>query len=699
MVKENTPLIRLLGRLKEKARHPAAPYHIPDFWNVWGYQGEELIKLDNGEHIVHPYRFYHDVIDLYILPKRDITIDYTQPYQQLLGTNTGGDWIRETTVYSMLVRASSAWDHDHNGKLDRVNNNGFKETGTFVKTLALLPLLKKLGVSALYLLPVSHYSERDKKGELGSVYGVKNFFTFDPNLKDPMTGEDFTVEDEFAAFVEACHILGIRVLIDIIPRTNAIESDFVIDHPEWFYWIKSEHIDHYQPPKVPTVGFVAPTKEVLPEIYQSEEVWDHIRKFTYDPKTMDPEKYERIKNEYKANPQGYFSDIIKKEYGIQVAPAFADMVNDPQPPWSDITFFRLYLDHPVESEMELKKHLPEGETVPPYILFDTIKCNWYQGNIPNMELWETLSDVIPYYQKRFGIDGARIDMGHALPKELLALIMEKARAIDSEFCFIAEELNNHHADDAKAKGYNMIVGSGFFEIPRYETFQLHRFMTSTHQLSIPVFACGETHDTPRLASRKGGKVFSQLITILNYFVPNAVPFINSGQEVFELAPMNTGLDVQDNALELLEPDDPYYGKLALFDKYAYHYLNEGRWEFIRQIEQVVAIRHRYLDLILNKDAYVPVKILEEAVQGIGFSYLNDNLALFIVANTDPKKHNAFTLDLSPVYQRLNHQPFDIELLFSLEDNPTLPNSDGQKLHVSFKPGEVKIFVMKKRGVV
>ena len=79
-------------------------------------------------------------------------------------------------------------DSDRSGELESKNIYGLKETGTFVKTLALLPLLKKMGIDTLYLLPISQYSTKNKKGDLGSPYGVSNFFKLDPNLKDPMTG-------------------------------------------------------------------------------------------------------------------------------------------------------------------------------------------------------------------------------------------------------------------------------------------------------------------------------------------------------------------------------------------------------------------------------------------------------------------------------------------------------------------------------
>ena len=129
----------------------------------------------------------------------------------------------------MMIRTSTTWDHDRSGDLENENLYGLKDTGTFIKTLAILPLLKKMGVDVVYMLPISKFSTKNKKGELGSPYGVSNFYELDPNLKDPITGNDFTVEDEFQAFVEACHILDMKVMIDFIPRTNAIENDLIIE--------------------------------------------------------------------------------------------------------------------------------------------------------------------------------------------------------------------------------------------------------------------------------------------------------------------------------------------------------------------------------------------------------------------------------------------------------------------------------------
>ena len=168
-------LNKLLNVLKQH-NHKTDIYNyvIPDLWNAWGYQGEEMVRTSWGELIVNPYHFYSDVIESYILPKAKADVDYNQSLSQIKGSYTekpgylGGDWIKDSVVYSMMVRTSTAWDHDRSGDLENHNLYDLNETGTFVKSLALLPLLKKMGVDTVYMLPISKFSLKDKKGKLGS---------------------------------------------------------------------------------------------------------------------------------------------------------------------------------------------------------------------------------------------------------------------------------------------------------------------------------------------------------------------------------------------------------------------------------------------------------------------------------------------------------------------------------------------------
>lgn len=688
---ENLKLLKIQQALQNHQDDTIYNYTVPDLWNCFDYNPEKYIKTPNHELMVDPYDFYRSVIDDYILPKAD----KNKQYQTSLSSNytipkkgyTGGDWIKEAVAYSTMIRTSSAWDHDRSGTLELSNIYKMPETGSFVKMLALLPLLKKMGVTVVYMLPISKFSLKDKKGDLGSPYGVSSFVELDPNLKDPLIGDACTLEEEFQAFVEACHILEMRVMIDIIPRTNSVDSELIRSHPDWFYWIKASEYDLYKVPVVEGIkNTTSPTLEYMEKVYQSEDTLRHINMFQYDPKTQDPKKWESV------SKKDNLAEAIEKTFDLRVAPAFSDHINDPQPPWTDVTFFRMYLDPPKETA-------PFLDTLdrPPYILFDTIKSNMYHGERPNMALWEKLADIVPSYQRRFGIDGARIDMGHALPPKLLQMIMKKARENDPDFSFIAEELQPKLAQKAKENGYNMIIGNGFVMEPRVWKGKLQEFMYESINLPIPTFACGETHDTPRLAARDGEESLSRLLTVLNMFMPNGVPFINSGQEVYEKQPMNTGLDARPNELQMLSPEDPYYEKLALFDLYQFHYTNPRRWELPDILDTIKPIRQKYLKLLTNKQAFMPLYAHYENMNFIGFSYFkktknNKQNILFVLGNADTNYEHYLKIDIRLLRMATDNQEMQGKLLFSTHELPRkfAQFIDYNTLDIHLGPGEVKI---------
>lgn len=673
--------------VKEKPNYPFN-YAIPGLFNLFGY---DSIKLNHGEELVNPYDFLIALIDTVLLKKYEPL--EVKSLSQIRGIKpTGGNWINKSVVYSMMIRASSTWDHDRNGYIDEHNIYHLKETGTFIKTLMLLPLLKEMGVDTLYLLPISKFSLKNKKGELGSPYGVSNFFELDPNLSDPMVEAHMTIDEQFQVLIEACHTLDMRVMIDIIPRTNATESELIIEHPDWFYWIKTKDLSKYKPPIVDSIHekTVSPNPEYMEKVYQSDAVKKHIKLFQFDPKTQDKETWRKVVNAYKKGDKNIL-DLIDKHYELTIAPAFSDHINDIQPPWSDVTFFRMFLDHPKDNI----KYLDDPNT-PPYILFDTIKANLYHGKKPNMPLWETLSDVIPYYQKKYGIDGARIDMGHALPEKLIKMILDKALAVDPDFSFIAEMLNPNDAKDAKKLGYNMIIGNGFSLEHDLLNGGMHKFMTQAHTYPLKQFACGETHDTPRLAARDGGQTLSKFLTVMNMFVPNTVPFINSGQEVYETQPMNLGIEPRENELYMLPEHDMFYGKLALFDKFAFHYLNHMNYDIKDNLKQIAPIRKKYLNVITNKNKYRRVDFIE-GNQMIGFAYEAKNEILFIIGN--PQYHYSQNVKLNLFNIR---DEFKIEgvgnLLYGMHEAGTRTITEFDEFsnpYFLMGPGEVKIFTIKK----
>ncbi len=667
-------LMKLLDTLKNNQPSKQLNYAIPDLWNHVNYPKEKTIPLQNGEVLVDPYAFHIHVIEHLILKKKRTAFDASKSLDQNQQRSSKGNWVKQAVMYSSLIRTSSAWDHDRKGSLDDNNMSGLKDTGTFVKTIALLPHLLRLSVNTLYLLPISKYSTYDKKGDLGSPYAVANFTELDDNLKDPMTKDTMTLDEEFAALVEACHLLGMRVVIDIIPRTNAVDSDLIRNHPEWFYWVKAD-----EPYKTPTVKGIPnttyPASEHMDKVFNDQDIKRHLDLFDHNPKSKDPDLWKKIKN------RKNILDATKQHYNLTIAKAFSDYINDTQPPWSDVTFFRLYLDHP-----EATKNYLDDASRPPYILYDTIKANKYPGKLPNMPLWNLIADVIPSYQRRFGIDGARIDMGHALPKPLLDLIMEKARAVDEGFAFIAEELNPAYAKQSKDLGYNMIIGNGFFMTPRIAEGKAHTHYYTARDLALPSFACSETHDTPRIASREGKETTARLLTILNMFTPGSVPFINAGQEVFEVQPMNLGLDASDNDLYHLDESDPYYKKLALFDKVALHYMNPRRHELPNILAFIKPIRQNYRHAIMNKKAFVPFET--DYNQFVGYAFKKKNSTLLVFANLNPYYDYTTHLDIS----ELGNTKCVGKLVFSTHEHPRNFTQfiDENTLDIHLGNGEIKL---------
>ncbi|EPE61918.1 maltodextrin glycosyltransferase domain protein [Exiguobacterium sp. S17] len=90
--------------------------------------------MRDGVERVNPYDFLIDTIERGILPHAVNGRDYRQSVAQADGhLETGGDWIKRSSVYSMQVRTSTSWDHDGSGYVEMDNSQGMKDTGTFVK--------------------------------------------------------------------------------------------------------------------------------------------------------------------------------------------------------------------------------------------------------------------------------------------------------------------------------------------------------------------------------------------------------------------------------------------------------------------------------------------------------------------------------------------------------------------------------------
>ena len=176
------------------------------------------------------------------------------------------DWTKDAVVYNMLVRYTTAYDHDRNGIINiSPNEYGLMETGTFLKTIALLPYLHELGVNTIHLLPITSIGFESHKGNLGSPYAIRNPYQLDDRLSEPFL--EMSPEVQFGALVEAAHSLGMKVVLEFVFRTASLDSELALQHPEWFYWIKA-NIPDKSKSTTDEITYSAPifTEEELEEI-------------------------------------------------------------------------------------------------------------------------------------------------------------------------------------------------------------------------------------------------------------------------------------------------------------------------------------------------------------------------------------------------------------------------------------------------
>ncbi len=585
MDRSNTDSIKqICSMLKDGVGSMPEKYYVPEAWNTWGFARFTNIPGRNGEIMVDPYDFYSDCIVNGILAAGNGTaaVQTIDPAR--------------LTIYSMLPRAATAWDHYERGRL---------LPGTFLKTLCLLPYLHSMGINVVYLLPVFSGSDRYRKGEIGSPYSIKNIYKINRSLHDPLLGNysQELLDTQFKAFTQACHLLGIRVMVDFAFRTVSRDNDLIIEHPDWFYWIDVKYAATIAAPAIGrpgrTGGPIPLNDSTIELLYSMNETKEYLKKFVYSPDKIDPERWEKIKTAHFKTGENIL-DMIEDEFGITTLPGFSDVINDSQPPWTDVTYLRYYFDVSGKTE----KFLSQDQ--PPYIMQDGVCLRLYPGKTENRKLMEYISGVIPYYQNKYSIDGARIDMGHALTPVLNRDIISNAKKINSGFIFWSEEFDPAKSGEAGENGFHFINGtiwSVYKDITK-SVFNKKLIRDMLLKSRLPVIASAETPDTPRAAwVFKDRRILEQLIFI-NCLLPNSVQFINNGFDLMEIQPMNLGLDNSEQGRCVLNRDDPMYGRLAFFDNYRMHWLNEGR-EWIKRLLLISArLRRRYIDIICHKENFI-----------------------------------------------------------------------------------------------
>jgi len=455
-------------------------------------------------------------------------------------------------VYNLFPRYATAFDHNSDKDIAiEIEENQFRETGTFLKCIALLPYIKSLGCNLIYTLPVTSIGIDGKKGSLGSPYAIRNPLELEETLSEPIL--DLDIDSQYKAFVEAAHLLGIAIVNEFVFRTASIDSDLALEHPEWFYWIQSRIKDR-------EVGNTSEARYGMPMFNKKElaEIKAKVASGDFENTVPPHEQHRKMFNPTPlkvARVESKIFGVTGKSQESRIPSAFADWPpDDNQPAWSDVTYLKYYDAQDFN-----------------YIAYNTIRM--YDAKLAKKKnkvdnLWEFVSNIIPTFQDKYGIDGVMIDMGHSLPEALLLEIIKKARAKNSEFIFWEE--NFLLSEESISNGYDGVLGYACFDEHEPDKFKDIVELFPQAESTIPqFFATSETHNTKRAYARFKNRMYNLMTFKLNRLLPS-IPFIHNGFELCEETPVNTGLGFTDEEIAEYPAE-----KLPLFSLAAMNWQNEN----------------------------------------------------------------------------------------------------------------------------
>lgn len=97
-----------------------------------------------------------------------------------------------------------------------------------------------MGINTILLSSVAKLGKTSTHHKYPVKEAVYDFQSVDENLADTLI--DMNVKEQCAAFVEACHYMGMRVIFEYCPGKLARENIYITKHPEWFYWIQKDYL-------------------------------------------------------------------------------------------------------------------------------------------------------------------------------------------------------------------------------------------------------------------------------------------------------------------------------------------------------------------------------------------------------------------------------------------------------------------------
>ncbi|MDQ7821275.1 MAG: hypothetical protein RDV48_00635 [Candidatus Eremiobacteraeota bacterium] len=532
---------------QHRGDEPRGDFVIPRAWMVSPLDPrghlEKLLaqgQVTGAAKVERPYVLYAEVIKKIFAAEEKGSTD---AHECNLLTGKG------IVAVNALPRLMSMYDLDGDGLIGSaggaditLNAQGTRETGTFARNILVLPYLKALGYTTIHFQPITEIGVYGRKGNLGSPFAIRDPFTIDPNLADPLFPQ--SAAEQYRAFIEAAHAMGMKVVQEVIPRTLSIDSTILEKHPQYGYWVKAgtprRMPEYYSPSyQYPTDGGKKTFRD-----RPSFEKWfynDYKKKIyggTYtlddliDVTKTDPEfaswflaSPDVVKREADGRLTGYYyaRGAAGKEKGAldeslraEVFPAFCDTPFEIQPFWQDVTYLRLYANN-------------DGK-LPMLNALSFVTAKFFKDVEPSVErryrnepVWKMITGYFGKF-KAMGVDGFVLDMGHALPDDLkkdirkvLPLVWEEN--LGASFADLAR---SPMIITGKAFSYCMPSYSDSSEMKKYEdsprdalsfyrehTVKMCREVASSPRYKGRMFGFPENYNTKRIGQTPAARILAR----------------------------------------------------------------------------------------------------------------------------------------------------------------------------------------------
>ncbi len=134
-----------------------------------------------------------------------LTLAQTAPDIAEQPARSSPEWVRSGVIYQIFPRSFSA-------------------EGTLAGVAGRLDEMHSLGVNILWLMPIHPLGQLKKKGTLGSMYSVRDYYAIDPSLGG---------KEDLRRLVLQAHTRQMKVIIDIVANHTAWDS-VMMAHPEFY---------------------------------------------------------------------------------------------------------------------------------------------------------------------------------------------------------------------------------------------------------------------------------------------------------------------------------------------------------------------------------------------------------------------------------------------------------------------------------